>query len=156
MNKAQRLWWEQAASDFGVYCLLRKQGAAACHQLHYLQMACEKIAKAYLWRNEKPPPTKHLGFVDFLKAISGRSGSDKERIAKALGFSTRAAFEAWSRPVSALTHEIRNLAPAIAGDGPNAEYPWPHTEPVDTPVNYEFLTWRKLTGTAPGRLRHDE
>ena len=37
----------QGHSDFAIYQLLALRGVAVCHPLHYLQMACEKIAKAY-------------------------------------------------------------------------------------------------------------
>gem|GEM_PF-5732303 len=35
MNKAQEMWWRQAASDYAVFVLLRSQGVASCHPLHY-------------------------------------------------------------------------------------------------------------------------
>jgi hypothetical protein len=38
MNSYQELWWRQAQSDQNVLVSLRRNGAAACHQLHYLQM----------------------------------------------------------------------------------------------------------------------
>ncbi len=40
----------QSRSDFAVYRLYLVD-AEECHRLHYLQMACEKIAKAYRLRN---------------------------------------------------------------------------------------------------------
>lgn len=43
---------EQSRSDFTVY-LLHLQGAEEYHRLRYLQMACEKIAKAYRLRDTK-------------------------------------------------------------------------------------------------------
>jgi hypothetical protein len=38
----------QAKSDWQVYEHLNETGFPACHALHYLQMASEKLAKAYL------------------------------------------------------------------------------------------------------------
>src|SRR6056297_2502413 len=49
MNEAQRLWWVQAKSDFEIFELLRGEGVAACHSLHFLQMSTQKIAKASFW-----------------------------------------------------------------------------------------------------------
>jgi hypothetical protein len=46
MNGCQDLWWQQARSDHAILLLLRRYGVAPCHQLHYLQMVTEKIAKA--------------------------------------------------------------------------------------------------------------
>ena len=51
MNPYQRVWWQQVQSDYSVLLLLRREGAAPCRQLHYLQMVTEKLAKAYLWRH---------------------------------------------------------------------------------------------------------
>jgi hypothetical protein len=43
---------EQARSDWSVRGTLAEQTQVpACHQLHYLQMACEKLAKAYRLRD---------------------------------------------------------------------------------------------------------
>ena len=71
MNACQRLWWEQTASDYEVFRLLREQGAVHCHLLHYLQMATEKLGKAYFWRTGRPPTKKsHASVVKFLQAIT--------------------------------------------------------------------------------------
>ena len=48
MNDAQELWWRQARSDHALFVRLRRIGAEECHLLHYLQMATEKLSKAYL------------------------------------------------------------------------------------------------------------
>ena len=53
MNGCQTLWWQQARSDHSILLLLRAKGAVACHQLHYLQMVCEKLAKAYRLRDTR-------------------------------------------------------------------------------------------------------
>ena len=45
MNQYQELWWTQARSDHKVLLLLRRTSADSCHQLHYLQMVTEKLAK---------------------------------------------------------------------------------------------------------------
>ncbi|HEX3852453.1 MAG TPA: hypothetical protein VHW01_15895 [Polyangiaceae bacterium] len=42
----------------------------SCHRLHYLQMVCEKLAKAYRLRDTKSPVdelvSKHSGFSKFI------------------------------------------------------------------------------------------
>jgi hypothetical protein len=88
MIEAQRLWWEQAKSDQPVFALLRRTGAAECHALHYLQMAAEKISKAYLWRSGTAPPRCHVGLMRFLRALMSRGHSQKElqRIAEIFEF----------------------------------------------------------------------
>ena len=52
-----------------------------------------------------------------------------------------------------LASVIERLAPALAGDGPNAEYPWPRfpNNPIDAPVEFPFPLWAELTETAHGR-----
>src|SRR5205809_447099 len=69
MNDEQKLWWEQAKSDHTVLVLLRRRGVHECHVLHYLQMAAEKIAKAYLWRTGRAPLRSHVGLMPFLQAL---------------------------------------------------------------------------------------
>ena len=55
MNDAQELWLRQARSDHALFLQLRRTGADECHLLHYLQMATEKLSKAYLWRSGHAP-----------------------------------------------------------------------------------------------------
>ena len=55
MNNYQRCWWEQARSDYVALIAIRRQGAAPCHHLHYLQMVTEKLSKAYFWRSGLHP-----------------------------------------------------------------------------------------------------
>jgi hypothetical protein len=61
----------QARSDFRVYRhLAERPEFAVCHALHYLQMATEKLAKAYRLRDTKSPVdelvSKHTGFAKFI------------------------------------------------------------------------------------------
>lgn len=43
-----------------MYTLLEQHNAPICHQLHYLQMASEKVAKAYRFRDTSTSPEKLL------------------------------------------------------------------------------------------------
>src|SRR4051812_12225841 len=61
----------QSRSDWQVFDRLAADPrSSACHELHYLQMACEKIAKAYRCRdtaaNLEELLTKHVGFTKFM------------------------------------------------------------------------------------------
>ena len=76
----RNLWAEayakQSRSDFAVYELLTQAVALnqieQCHSLHYLQMACEKIAKAYRFRDTDTPIENLLtSHVAFSKIIVG-------------------------------------------------------------------------------------
>ena len=153
MNSYQQLWWEQTQSDHSVLLLLRHQGAAACHQLHYLQMVTEKLGKAYFWRTGSPPKKSHISFVRFLQTLDDRPHLEVDRIAKLLGFFKASAFKSWINTVAPLAHALEHLAPALAGDsGPNPEYPWPRMAPLHTPASFEFPIWKELRDTTRGRL----
>jgi hypothetical protein len=151
MNHQQSLWWEQTRSDHEVLQLLRKRGAAACHQLHYLQMVTEKLGKAYFWRSGHPPPKSHASFVPFLKALNDRPDKDRARIAEYLCFARPEDLDNWISSVLPLARELEQLAPQLAGDAPNPEYPWPFHSPTQAPVSYQFRIWTTLTDEGRGR-----
>jgi len=128
----------QARSDWGVYRLLAERGdVAACHELHYLQMACEKLAKAYRLRDTKSPVddllSKHTGFAKFVGPFFAAVLKEEYRgkDAQLRGLITRAR---------AFAREIEKLAPAIdpAAVPENAEYPWERDGRVIAPCLYPF------------------
>lgn len=151
MNHPQALWWKQAHADFSIFSLLRRSAAHECHLLHYLQMATEKLSKAYLWRSGCTPPRTHAGFVRFLKAILDRRAADLIWISKTLGFARPEDLDHWVGSVQPLAYSLQNIAPAMAGEGPNPEYPWPHASPVDCPAEHSFSLWAQLRDTGQGR-----
>lgn len=151
MNTYQRVWWEQVRSDYSVLLLLRRRGSDVCHQLHYLQMVTEKLGKAYFWRSGKSPGRSHKSFVRFLQALNGRSDPDRTRIARLLGFRRSDDFQRWVRSISPLGVALQQLAPALANDGPNAEYPWPFERPTYSPATYQFQLWNQLRDSDAGR-----
>lgn len=151
MNNAQRLWWEQAKSDLTVYKQLRALGAHPCHLLHYLQMATEKIAKAYLWRSGNPPPKAHTGFVRFLRALLSRPSGDLQWISKVLGFDRPKDLDTWVTTNMSIAYDLMNIAPAEAHNGPNPEYPWPHEAPTHCPATHTFPLWTNLADMGRGR-----
>ena len=144
MNNSQDLWWQQAKSDHDVFLLVRRQGVAQCHLLHYLQMVTEKLAKAYFWRLGSPPPHSHAGFVQFLRFLGHVRQNDRERIANLFSFNRFVDFQQWIRAVLPIAYELERLAPDLANDGPNPEYPWPHAQPVCAPVAHDFGVWAVL------------
>ncbi len=145
MNSQQELWWKQAKSDHYAFVLLRGQGSAQCHSLHYLQMITEKLAKAYFWRSGIPPPRSHAGFVQFLRFLGHIRQKDRERIANLFSFNRFTDFQNWIRAVQPIAYDLERLTPDLANDGPNSEYPWPHAEPQHAPVEYSFPIWTLLT-----------
>lgn len=151
MNRYQELWWTQARSDHAIFQILRGLDLEPCHRLHYLQMVAEKLGKAYFWRSSQPGPKSHVSFVSFLRALDDRSGADRRRIASLLGFGQARDFRRWIATVGPLAHALESLAPALAGDGPNAEYPWPHAAPAYAPAVYQFAIWNDLDGSVRGK-----
>jgi hypothetical protein len=145
MNSYQEVWWRQARADHDAFVLLRREGGAHCHSLHHLQMVTEKIAKAYFWRSGLPPPKSHAGFVQFLRFLGQIRQNDRDRIANLFSFRRFADFQAWIHTVLPIAYDLERLAPDLAGDGPNPEYPWPHAQPRTAPVDYHFAVWASLT-----------
>lgn len=121
--------------------------AAGCHKLMFLQMACEKLCKAYLIRTGTPP--------EALQASHGY-------VAKPLPVVIRDYMSRLSRrPVKmggVLTHvrhlagEIEALNPAVRRDGrrpDNCEYPWEDAAGVlQTPLDWNFSPSRLCTAPA--------
>jgi hypothetical protein len=152
MNGYQRLWWQQAQSDHDVLVLLRRQGAKPCHQLHYLQMVTEKLGKAYFWRKGTPPGMSHAIFVEFLRAFSNiQASKERQKIADVFGFARFDDLKKWIRAIMPLAYDLQRMAPALAKNGPNPEYPWPPTAPQYAPATFDFDIWRDIT--KPGRGR---
>ncbi len=153
MNARQAAFHRQAASDWEVYCHFRPLGSAwrtalrrrwcalvgvrpfsfpVCHELHYLQMCTEKLAKAYY---PAPPSGRisHNAFRQFLTHLPSNA-----RAFKPLGFADLAGFTRWQLSVTTLVGAIEDLAPALAGNGPNPEYPWPRNAPTNAPADHSF------------------
>ena len=137
MNEQQRLYLVQARSEWGVFHLLKRQ--AVCHRLHYLQMVTEKLGKAFFWKGPGAENLGHAAFSRFVRAIAAN-----RRVAEIIGFSDIISFREWCNDVSHLAYALERLAPAIANDGPNPEYPWPRAEPRHAPVEHQFEIWEEL------------
>lgn len=124
----------QARSDFEMLQFLRSHQAPFCHQLHFLQMATEKLGKGFATAPGGPqPPKVHRAFVGFLRSVRS---SDQLRQACQCGPSQVDAYIASLLPQARL---IEDLAPSIANDGPNPEYPWQVPGGVVAPTDHQFL-----------------
>lgn len=145
---------QQSRSDFAVYEIFTNQELAKqcpplgqieqCHSLHYLQMACEKIAKAYRFRDTDTPIekflTSHTAFSKFMEAFTTTPA------VKTLYKNNEGAFQNVRRIARLLSREIELLAPALGGeDKPyNAEYPWAYMMQIIIPCNYSFPSVKML------------
>jgi hypothetical protein len=122
----------QASSDLAVYqALYARPELPACHALHYLQMATEKLAKAVLLatgsRTEADVRASHKALSLLPGVLKGRR-SDAQRV----DYANPRAFDSFLDGVKSLCRAIDELSPSIgpqqagggAADGPNCEYPW--------------------------------
>ncbi len=131
-------FYGQALSDWRVYDQLTKLGLPRCHELHYLQMACEKLAKAYRLRNVASDVdevmTHHVGFEHFINAYLRSPSIVSEYEGQ------YARHQAICKTSATLAREIEKLAPAVdhAAFPENAEYPWERGEKVLVPCTYPF------------------
>lgn len=155
MNARQAAFFRQARSDWSAYravqfrphdwnYMLRKvwcgvvgirlESLAVCHELHYLQMCSEKLAKAYF---PTDPRTGHAAFRSFMRDLLTNA-----RAIMPLGFASTAELTRWGHSVRYVVGAIEDLAPAIADKKnlPNPEYPWPKPNPTTAPADYPFTT----------------
>lgn len=141
----------QSQSDWQVYNLLAGESRLPdCHELHYLQMACEKIAKAYRCRDKSADLEdllkRHVGFAKFISGFLASPGVQEAYRGRG------AQLQQLSRVARGLAREIEKLAPAVdrAGTPENAEYPWESGDKVVPPCQYGYPRLSLLT-TAGGR-----
>lgn len=144
----------QSQSDFRVYQALLQSAdlleTEECHSLHYLQMACEKIAKAYRLRDtvrfSEEDLYSHVVFSGFIQTLL-KSPQIKKRFRA--NDAKRRHLERYAR---SLAREIEKLAPAVdRGRTPaNVEYPWIEEQAVFVPCQFSFANLSMLT-EAEGR-----
>jgi hypothetical protein len=129
---------KQSYSDYDIFQYLQKSQnkIAFCHQLHYLQMATEKFAKAQLCIDDDPPgKMTHFVLVKYLQTIKGRSD-----IKRRLGFQYKnTQFQNLINQVLPIAKKIEELAPS-GTNNPNPEYPWEDVtnHKVISPLEYDF------------------
>ncbi len=137
---------KQGASDFALYQLLSAMpDVPICHLLHYLQMAGEKIAKAYRFRDtetaEERLTTEHVAFSRFIQSYLG-SPEIKQRYA-----GKDEQLREIVKVARKLAREIEKLAPAVDRDTSpaNAEYPWLDDGRVVVPCEFTYPNLTLLT-----------
>lgn len=130
---------KQGGSDFATYQLLSSvPGVPICHPLHYLQMASEKVAKAYRFRDtetaEDRLTTEHVAFSRFIQSYLG-SPEIKQRYA-----GKDEQLREIIKVARKLAREIEKLAPAVDREASpaNAEYPWLDDGRVVVPCDFTY------------------
>ncbi|MBX9581652.1 MAG: hypothetical protein K2X87_15225 [Gemmataceae bacterium] len=141
----------QADADLGLFERVWPDAAVTtCHKLLLLQMACEKLVKAYLCDSGSDPAvlqTSHAytaaNLPDVVQEAAVRVGYRGSRLRQVVGFAQR------------LAGEIELLAPAVKRGGQrpdNCEYPWEDAGGVlHVPPDWSFAPTRLLAQPA-GRV----
>ena len=138
----------QSQSDFRVYRALLQSAdlleIEECHRLHYLQMACEKIAKAYRLRDtisfSEEDLYSHVVFSGFIQTLL-KAPQIKDRFRA--NDAKRRHLERYAR---SFAREIEKLAPAVdrTQTPANVEYPWVEEQVVLIPCQFSFASLSKL------------
>ena len=113
----------QARADLTAFHALREgSGLPDCQALNFLQMACEKVAKAYLCGAGADPgaiQSSHAYIAKTLPVIAAEQAADYPR--------PRRRHRSADRALRQLAREIELLSPAVDDGGrrpDNCEYPW--------------------------------
>lgn len=109
----------------------------ACHQLHYLQMACEKLCKASLCAGGSQVSdlqSSHAYIATNLPIVA------REYLARA---ARKRSLGSWQvKAIAKLARDIELLAPSVRGGGAvpaNVEYPWKGPDgSILTPALHNF------------------
>jgi hypothetical protein len=125
---------KQARSDMAMFEPIREH--PLCQRLHYLQMATEKLGKAYLADGNQRPPQVHQAFVRFLRVCR-----DMADLHSACRMSAR-QFRAYIASLLDTARKIEALAPVGGVDKPNPEYPWQENGRIIAPVDYPFAQYQ--------------
>ncbi|MGH7456911.1 MAG: hypothetical protein ACRENG_36510 [bacterium] len=138
----------QARSDWEAYQKIAEFEWPICHQLHYLQMATEKLSKALLIADDTELESmmgSHAAFVKFFRVIA-----NNRKLQKALGMN-KSQQRARFKTLFPLAHEVELLAPALAQHGPNPEYPWKDaSRNILAPADYSFPLLKRLQQSPQG------
>lgn len=109
-----------------------------CHQLHYLQMACEKIAKAYRFRDtatrEDKLTSSHVALTSFIESLLSSTLVKKDYKGR------DAQLTQVRKDIRNIAREIEKLAPAVDKEQSpsNAEYPWESGKHIVIPCQYSY------------------
>jgi hypothetical protein len=129
----------QAQSDLAARdWLLQNRNLPQCHELHFLQMACEKLCKAHLMARPGVDPSRlqrsHAYIAKNLPLIARDVLSRHAQHVPTAGYLVAA--------IRCLAEQIERLAPAndAGGTAPsNCEYPWTGSDrDVVVPARHNF------------------
>ncbi len=148
----QHAYARQAKADWAAYeVLLAAPHLPQCQSLHFLQMTCEKLCKAYLCSHKVEPrflQTSHGFIAGNLPEIF----KDQRRRSKLRPLNPRSTLV---RQVNNLSREIELLAPTVDSvrRPDNCEYPWEDgAGGVVAPAEHPFATLSLLSEAAGQEL----
>lgn len=148
----QHAYARQAKADLAAYEVLRDSpNLPQCQSLHFLQMACEKLCKAYLCSQKVEPrflQTSHGFIADNLPEIF----KDRRRRLRLYPLNPRSTL---LKQVKNLSREIELLAPTVDSQRcpDNCEYPWEDgAGNVVVPAEHSFATLSLLPEAAGQEL----
>jgi hypothetical protein len=146
-------YWRQSKSDWDAFTkLFAETSILNCTALHFLQMAGEKIAKAYRFRDTKADVdtllTSHVALSKFMAGFLFSPEVSSEFVGR------KAQFRRVVSSVKSLAREVEKLAPAVdrRNSPENAEYPWESGGKVVCPASYSFPNLSKLMGPTGQRF----
>jgi hypothetical protein len=110
----------QADSDYYVFEKINELNVHVCHELHYLQMFSEKLAKHFMCgpNGTDMPARTHTGLLKMLRTIK-----TNPTLGRKLGHPDAAAFSRFVDSLLPIANVVERLAPALT-KGANPEYPW--------------------------------
>ena len=142
-----RAYAHQADADLHTWNRLQPfDDVPACHKLLFLQMACEKLTKAYLCNAGSDPSglqTSHAFTAKNLPIVV------RHQIIQ-LGGNVKTS-EWILQHTKHLSQEIELLAPAVKRGGKrpdNCEYPWEEGGKIHLPLDHSFTSSALLTAPA--------
>ncbi len=132
-------YWRQSKNDWDAFPkLCAETSVLNCNVLHFLQMAGEKIAKAYRLRDTDADLDSllgsHVALSRFMPSFLLSTAVQAEY------YGRKARFQAVATAIKKLAREVEKLAPAVDRENSpeNAEYPWEAGGKVMFPASYRF------------------
>lgn len=139
---------KQARGEWQAWTVLRgRDDVAACVQLHMLQMATEKLAKAHLLRFGTLGIEDVRTHVVFEKCIGIVLSARMRRLFPGL---TGLQLKRLKVRIMGVASAVEALHPQISASGENVEYPWVRGGTVVAPVDTTFGEVRRLLAGPEG------
>ena len=125
----------QALSDWKVYKNLNSNSFEECHQIHYLLMASEKLAKAHLSGPTNPTQKSHMSLREFIHGCASIPN-----LRKYINNNYNASqFREYINSLKIISEKLLSVIPKGIKDI-NVEYPWESGSGlVVAPCQYTYL-----------------